>query len=304
MEIEKAVSIQKAGEGAAEEWLELPNGCLCCTIKTTALQAIESLLQRKSGLIDYILLETTGLADPYPIINSFWADEALECRAYLDGVVCLVDAKNIAGLLKEWQVLMQQIVLADIILISKTDLVEKEEDLQGLKERLRELNPLAKVRECKYGQVGGDISMLLDLKAYGAVDCSFAHQKHREEAYLDLMSMLNFQESKRDHREVSSLRLSTSKPIDRAEFEKWLFQVLWSDDSRFKIFRAKGLMQTERAKRDFVVQAVQELYEITELEGAKKEVESVLVLLGTFHDGQIIDSIKESFYSLLLPKQL
>lgn len=297
MEIEKAVSIQKAGEGAAEEWLELPNGCLCCTIKTTALQAIESLLIRKSGQIDYILLETTGLADPYPIINSFWADEALECRAYLDGVVCLVDSKNIEGLLKEWKVLMQQIVLADVILINKTDLVGAEE-LKALRYKLKEINPLARIKETSYGQVS-DISTLLDLKAYGAVDCSFTqHQQN----YLELISMLNFQEAKRDHREVYNLRLSTSKPVDRAKFEKWLFELLWSEDERFKVLRAKGLMRTitgSNKKKDIVIQAVQELYEITELEDIStvQNDSSVLVLLGTFNDEIIISSIKESFYS-------
>lgn len=296
MEIEKAVSIQKAGEGAAEEWLELPNGCLCCTIKTTALQAIESLLIRKSGQIDYILLETTGLADPYPIINSFWADEALECRVYLDGVVCLVDAKNIDGLLREWAVLMQQIVLADVILINKTDLVGAEELLE-LRERLKKINPLARIRETIYGHVS-DISTLLDLKAYGAVDCSFVQH---QESYLGLMAMLNFQENIRDHREVSSLRLSTSKPVDRAKFEKWLFEVLWSDDVRFKVLRAKGLIRTtsDKKEKDIVIQAVQELYEIIELDAISSNNNSVLVLLGTFNDENIIASIKESFYSLI-----
>lgn len=298
MEIEKAVSIQKAGEGAAEEWLELPNGCLCCTIKTTALQAIESLLIRKSGQIDYILLETTGLADPYPIINSFWADEALECRAYLDGVVCLVDAKNIEGLLKEWKVLLQQIVLADVILINKTDLVGTEE-LQSLRDKLKEINPLARIKETSFGHIS-DISILLDLKAYGAIDCSFAQH---QQSCLGLMSMLNFQEAKRDHREVYNLRLSTSKPVDRAKFEKWLFEVLWSEDERFKVLRAKGLMRTitgSNKQKDIVIQAVQELYEITELEDISTIVQndsSVLVLLGTFSDKNIISSIKESFYS-------
>ena len=300
MEIEKAVSIQKAGEGAAEEWLELPNGCLCCTIKTTALQAIESLLIRKAGQIDYILLETTGLADPYPIINSFWADEALECRAYLDGVVCLVDAKNIEGQLMEWKVLMQQFVLADVILINKTDLIGADE-LTTLKEKLNELNPLARMKECRYGNIG-DLRTLLDLKSYGAVDCSFAqHQK----GYLELMGMLSVTEGagrgvKRDHKEVRSVKLSTAKTVDRNKFEKWLFGVLWSDDeqARFKVLRAKGLMRTNK-KKDIVVQAVQELYEITELEmdSTMQVNESVLIFLGLFEDESAVETIKESFYS-------
>lgn len=248
---------------------------------------------RKSGNIDYILLETTGLADPYPIINSFWADEALECLAYLDGTVCLVDAKNIDGQLREWQVLKQQIVLADVILINKTDLVS-EMDLESLRERLREMNPLAKVLECQYGQVE-DLTRLLDLKAYGAVDCSFAqHQR----GYLDLMATLNVQSSvARDHREVRSLRLTTSKPVNRDNFERWLFTTLWTETDKFKILRVKGLLSVKDANRDILIQAVQELYEITELTTHVIGRESVLIFLGRFEDEEAVEVIKESFYS-------
>lgn len=298
-EIEKAVSIQSAGEGAVEEWLELPNGCLCCTIKTTALQAIESLLERKRGQIDYILLETTGLADPYPIINSFWADEALECRAYLDGVVCLLDAKNIEAQMKEWKVLIQQIVLSDVVLINKTDLVDS---VDGLKEKIVSLNPLAKILTCQYGGIE-NFDKVLDLKAYGAVDCTFT--KHA--FYTTLMASLNLeapQVQMKDHSEVKSLRLTTRKLINRARFERWLFEILWSFQAdEVKILRAKGLLHCDNGK-EIVVQSVQELYEITELTNGNegecvRERESVLVLLGWFGDDNCegMSDIRQSFYN-------
>lgn len=241
------------------------------------------------------MLETTGLADPYPIINSFWADEALECLAYLDGTVCLVDAKNIEGQLMEWQVLKQQIVLADVILINKTDLVP-EMELMSLRERLKEMNPLAKVFECQYGLVK-DLKRLLDLKAYGAVDCTFA--KH-ERGYLDLMESLKIQNTlPRDHQEVRSLRLTTRKPVNRDNFERWLFTTLWTETEKFKILRAKGLMivEDDDGASDILVQAVQELYEITELTRNEKSKESVLIFLGRFEDEETIDLLRESFYS-------
>ena len=301
-EIEKAVSIQSAGKEAVEEWLELPNGCLCCTIKTTALQAIESLLERKRGQIDYILLETTGLADPYPIINSFWADEALECRAYLDSVVCLLDAKNIKSLMREWKVLVQQIVLSDVILINKTDLIEAAESVEDLKAEIAALNPLAKIFACQYGGIE-KFDKILDLKAYGAVDCTFAKQAF----YSNLMASLSLDEevSLKEHSEVKSVKLSTCKPINRNRFERWLFELLWSSqDDQIKILRAKGLLHCDN-QRDIVVQSVQELYEITELNGdarvedAAGMKESVLILLGWFGDDseRIISSIKQAFYS-------
>lgn len=312
-QIEKAVSIQKAGESAAEEWLELPNGCLCCTIKTSALQAIESLLIRKQGSIDYILLETTGLADPYPIINSFWVDEALESRVYLDGVVCLIDAKNISRQLGEWAVLLQQIILADVLLVSKTDLVTGDE-LAGLHERLKQFNPFARVINCQYG-VLSDFTRILDLRAY--VDCSFAGGS-KDRGYLELMAALNVQEQASvDHTGIRSLRLTTRKSVNRDRFERWLFEILWSEQedmtvlehannltgksNKNKILRAKGLLRVRTSTgpdRDIVIQAVQELYEITELTGAgggsDDEMEGVLVLLGVFADE---NGIRESFYS-------
>ena len=299
-EIEKAVSIQKAGEDAAEEWLELPNGCLCCTIKTTALQAIESLLIRKQGQIDYILLETTGLADPYPIINSFWADEALECRAYLDGVVCLVDAKNIEKLSEEFEVLMQQIVLADVLMVNKIDLVD-EKGLETLKNKLKLINPLAKVLESKYGKVcdasNFDFTKILDMKAYGKIDCTFADHK---KGYLELMASLNLNENETNtgihHSGVRSIRICTTCSIDKDKFERWLFEALWSENN--KILRAKGLIRM-RNKNDILVQAVQDLYELTEVANSKDNPinrESVLIMLGVF-GAEDEKKLKESFHA-------
>lgn len=306
------MSVQAAGEDSVEEWLELPNGCLCCTIKTTAMQAIESLLRRKSKDIDYILLETTGLADPYPIINSFWADEALECLAYLDGVLCLVDAKNITKLMEEWPVLKQQIIMADAILINKIDLIDGEQNnnhigdtssVKEIKRSIGELNPLARIFTSRYGRCEEiDILKLLDIKAYGAVDCSFAaHQ----ESYLNLMDSLSLKAS-HSHNSITSVRLTARRPISRAKFEKWLFGLLWQEDSEarssFQIFRGKGLLRVQDEsgrKKDILVQAVRDLYDITELpaESSDTATESVLVLLGTFEAGDE-DLIRSSFYSI------
>ncbi|CAG8746303.1 15156_t:CDS:2 [Gigaspora margarita] len=91
--IEKALSINQDGD-SFEEWLELQNGCLCCSIKDNGVKAIENLMQKK-GKFDYILLETTGLADPGPIASMFWLDDDLGSDVYLDGIVTLVDAKYI-----------------------------------------------------------------------------------------------------------------------------------------------------------------------------------------------------------------
>ncbi|XKL64572.1 hypothetical protein PGB90_004658 [Kerria lacca] len=89
--LEKSIAVSKDGD-LFEEWLELRNGCLCCSMKDNGVKAIESLMKRK-GKFDYILLETTGLADPGPIANMFWIDKELESDVYLDGIVTIVDSK-------------------------------------------------------------------------------------------------------------------------------------------------------------------------------------------------------------------
>jgi len=89
--IEKSMSVGQEGE-LFEEWLELRNGCLCCSVKDNGVKAIENLMQKR-GKFDYILLETTGLADPGPIASIFWLDEELCSGVYLDGIVVVVDSK-------------------------------------------------------------------------------------------------------------------------------------------------------------------------------------------------------------------
>lgn len=89
--IEKSMSVGQGGE-LFEEWLELRNGCLCCSVKDNGVKAIENLMTKK-GKFDYVLLETTGLADPGPIASIFWLDEELCSDIYLDGIITVVDAK-------------------------------------------------------------------------------------------------------------------------------------------------------------------------------------------------------------------
>lgn len=298
--IEKAVSIQAAGEESVEEWLELPNGCLCCTIKTTAMQAIEGLLKRKAGQIDYILLETTGLADPYPIIQSFWTDEALDCLAYLDGVVTLVDGKNFEANLRVYDVLGKQIVLSDVVLINKLDLID-DAKLESLQTTIKRLNPLAKIHTSTQSQVD-DLSKLLDLKAYRKVDCTFAQQK---QSLLQLLQDFNLSLSAPTG-PIRSIRIQARKPVDTARFERWLFSLLWerqvlgvSQDAAGEfttVLRVKGLLSTT-CGRDIHIQAVQDLYEIDELADVDRSLVGVLVLLGIFaNEHLIVDSFHSSVY--------
>uniref|UniRef100_A0A9J8B760 COBW domain containing n=1 Tax=Cyprinus carpio carpio TaxID=630221 RepID=A0A9J8B760_CYPCA len=141
--LEKSLAVSQAGE-LYEEWLELRNGCLCCSVKDNGLKAIENLMEKK-GKFDYILLETTGLADPGAVASMFWVDAELGSDVYLDGIVTVIDAKY--GM---------QIALADLTIINKTDLVNDSELVE-----LRDTVRLAeKLQLVKTSQPHLDKSML------------------------------------------------------------------------------------------------------------------------------------------------
>ncbi|XP_069043393.1 zinc-regulated GTPase metalloprotein activator 1 isoform X3 [Lepisosteus oculatus] len=165
--LEKSLAVSQAGE-LYEEWLELRNGCLCCSVKDNGLKAIENLMEKK-GKFDYILLETTGLADPGAVASMFWVDAELGSDIYLDGIVTVIDAKYAMQHLTEEKPEGQineaarQIALADLAIINKTDLVG-EEELCRLREVVRSTNGLVRIIETQKSRV--DLSSVLDLHSF------------------------------------------------------------------------------------------------------------------------------------------
>ncbi|RUP49066.1 CobW/HypB/UreG, nucleotide-binding domain-containing protein [Jimgerdemannia flammicorona] len=168
-DIEKALSVSDQGT-LYEEWLELKNGCLCCSVKDNGVKAIENLMLKR-GRFDYILLETTGLADPGPIASIFWMDDELGSEIYLDGIVTLVDAKYVEKHIGEKAEngsindAVKQIAIADRIIINKTDLVD-EGTLTQLESDLRFVNAAAQIVRTQRSKVSLDF--ILDIRAYDA----------------------------------------------------------------------------------------------------------------------------------------
>ena len=177
-DVEKALTVTQDGQ-ETQEWLELANGCICCSIKDSGVNAIESLMSRR-GTFDYILLETSGLADPGNLAPLFWVDDGLGSTIYLDGIVTLVDAKNILLSLDEKPANAEheglhmttahlQISHADVIVINKCDSVTAEQ-LKTVEKRITAINGLAKIHRTQYSQVPKLESFLLDLHAYDGVE--------------------------------------------------------------------------------------------------------------------------------------
>ena len=145
-----------------EEIFEMNNGCVCCTVRGDLIRIIEGLVRRK-GKFDAIIVETTGLADPAPVAQTFFMDENVGQKTKLDAVVTVADAKWLKDRLKDAPEAKNQIAFADVILVNKTDLVS-EPDLQEIEARIRGINPYAKLHRTQRSQIA--LNEVLDRKAF------------------------------------------------------------------------------------------------------------------------------------------
>src|ERR1700761_3501904 len=129
--------------GAEEEIFEMNNGCICCTVRGDLIRILGNLMKRKDKF-DYILVETTGMADPGPVAQTFFVDDEMQSKLKLDGIVTLVDAKHVWQHIDDSDEVKEQIAFADVILLNKTDLVSLEE-LENLERRIHSMNVAAKI---------------------------------------------------------------------------------------------------------------------------------------------------------------
>ena len=171
--------------GADEEVFEMNNGCICCTVRGDLIRIIEGLMKRK-GKFDAIIVETTGLADPAPVAQTFFVDADVQADARLDAVVTVADAKWLIDRLKDAPEAKNQIAFADVILLNKTDLVSPQQ-LDEVEGRIRGINPYARVHRTVKAQVPLDAVLgrnAFDLDRILAIEPDFlkaddhAHHHH------------------------------------------------------------------------------------------------------------------------------
>src|SRR5471030_889599 len=148
--------------GADEEVFEMNNGCICCTVRGDLIRIIEGLMKRK-GSFDAIIVETTGLADPAPVAQTFFVDENVGKKTRLDAVVTVADAKWLKDRLKDAPEAKNQIAFADVILLNKTDLVTDAE-LREVEARIRAISPYAKLHRTQRAKI--DIAEVLGRNAF------------------------------------------------------------------------------------------------------------------------------------------
>ncbi|KAK7927157.1 CobW/HypB/UreG- nucleotide-binding domain-containing protein [Apiospora marii] len=270
IDIEKSLTVNKGGE-QVEEWLEVGNGCICCSVKDSGVNAIESLMEKK-GAFDYILLETTGLADPGNLAPLFWVDDGLGSTIYLDGIVTLVDAKNILKSLDDPTGKVEghddhdahgplmttahvQISHADVVVINKSDLVD-DDGLSKVKNRIQAINGLAKIHVTKQGVIPKLEGFLLDLHAYDNVDALDTAAKGH--SHLDPT--------------ISTVAINVPAllPEQLTKVDSWLRSILWESEvpgmdekqsEGLEIHRLKARLVFQDGKVK-MIQGVREVFEI------------------------------------------
>ncbi|EGD72705.1 COBW domain-containing protein 6 [Salpingoeca rosetta] len=256
--VEKSMSIGQDG-AMYEEWLELRNGCLCCSVKDVGVKAIENMMKKK-GLFDYVVLETTGLADPGPIASMFWLDDALCSDVKLDGIVTVIDSKyglkqlgeeRSDGSLNE---AVRQVALADRIVLNKVDLA-KSQELAELKASIQAINSTALIVETNYSKV--DLSFVLGIDAYDA-----------DERLEDLKAQAVTSTPHLDS-SVRTVTIALPGCVDEEEAERWIQDLLWEQQLDDKpcgaeVLRMKGVLSIRGSDNRHILQAVRELYDKTE----------------------------------------
>jgi G3E family GTPase len=249
---------------ADEEVFEMNNGCICCTVRGDLVRIIDGLMRRK-GKFDAIILETTGLADPAPVAQTFFVDENVGRKTRLDAVVTVADAKWLQDRLKDAPEAKNQIAFADVIILNKTDLV-KPDELAEVEGRIRAINPYAKLHKTQRCQVplsevlgrnAFDLDRILDLEPEfleAGDDHGHDHGHDHDHAHGHDQAPRHGGLKHYHDEDMQSLSLSSEKPLDSDKFFPWVQELVQKDGPN--ILRCKGILSFKGDDERFVFQGV------------------------------------------------
>ncbi len=223
---------------ADEEIFEMNNGCICCTVRGDLIRILGGLMKRRD--FDGILIETTGMADPAPVAQTFYVDQDVAEKTRLDAIITVVDAVNLATHLDEAHEAAEQIAFADTILLNKIDLVDSE-GLRAVEARIRSINPYAKIVRTE--KCGVSLDQVLGLDAFNLervleIEPDFLNEDHTHEHEED----------------ITSVSLASDAPLDQAKFQAWFGRLLRERGP--DILRSKGILDFKGHDERFVIQAV------------------------------------------------
>jgi G3E family GTPase len=224
---------------ADEEVFEMNNGCICCTVRGDLIRILGGLMKR-ADKFDAIIVETTGLADPAPVAQTFFVDQDVADRTRLDAIVTVADAVHLNDQLGEHHEAEEQIAFADVVLLNKTDLVDVD-GLGRVEDRIRKINPYAKIIGTDH--CGAALDEVIGLDAFNlervlAVEPDFLTSDHDHEHDDD----------------VTSLSLTADAPLDLDKFQTWFGRLLQTRGQ--DILRSKGILDFKGEDDRYVFQGV------------------------------------------------
>ncbi|MEO8857142.1 MAG: GTP-binding protein [Burkholderiaceae bacterium] len=251
-----------------EQIIQMNNGCICCTIREDLRSTLQDLAEKKrKGELDFerVVIETTGLADPGPVAQTFFMDDEIAESYLLDSILTLVDAKHAEGQLNDRQEARRQIGFADQIFISKTDLVDKDE-VDALIHRIKHMNPRAPQRAVHFGEVA--LSEVFDLRGFNLntkleIDPDFLKEDEHDHDHVhgeDCDHPSHHQESGHHHHkddDVKSFVFKSDRAFDPAKLEDFLGAIVNIYGPR--MLRYKGVLHMKGTDRKVIFQGVHQL---------------------------------------------
>jgi len=249
-----------------EEIFQMNNGCICCTVRGDLIRILGKLLKRKDKF-DFILIETTGLADPAPVAQTFFSDEEMKAKLELDAIVTVVDAKHIVQHLDELREPEEQVAFADVILLNKTDLVTPAE-LDALEAKIRAINATAPIHRCQNAII--DMDKILNVNGFDldrvlAINPNFLETDAHEHEH---------------DQDVYSVGITIPGDLDDKKLNNWLRELLMQEGP--DIFRMKGVLSIKGDPRRFVFQGIHMLFDGRPDRpwGKSEERENKLIFIG------------------------
>ncbi|ONK71589.1 uncharacterized protein A4U43_C04F10250 [Asparagus officinalis] len=261
-EVDIDSSLVASHSTSSDDILMVNNGCLCCTVRGDLVKMLLELVKKKRDKFDHIVIETTGLAKPSPVIETFNSDELLAQHIKLDGVVTLVDCKHATQHLNEvkprWVVneAVEQIAYADRIILNKIDLVN-EAELQALTKRIKHINGMAQIKQAKFGDV--DMDFVLGVGGYdldriesevegNTQHCADGHDHHGEHHHDHVHDAA-----------VTSVSIVSEGTVDLDEVNDWLETLV--NDKGEDLYRMKGVISVNESTGRYVFQGVHSMLE-------------------------------------------
>lgn len=285
-------------ENVSEEVIEVMNGCICCTVRGDLVEALKR-LHTKVEHFDAVIIETTGLADPGPVAQTFFVDEDIQGLYKLDGIITVVDAKHITQHLDEEKPenveneSVEQLAFADRVLLNKTDLVEDAAELDKVEARIKSINGAAEIIRCQHSQV--DPKNLLNLKAFELdrileFDPEFLKSSGADHAHDD---------------SVSSVAIQVEGELNISKLQMWVGDLIGSPEKANNLFRYKGVLAVKGKQEKWVFQGVHMLFaggfsdEQVWAEGERRECRFVFI-------GKNLDKkeLREGFMSCIAEESL